>query len=123
MESRDCVQNEASSQKVEKQPPPKHGKTNETATSKTENSLTSDSSPETSKKIQEEPIETVTSGSELKVPADDEYSDCQSALEVADSARLKGNQAYSSGRLHDAISIYSVADRHLSNANKLEAGQ
>jgi hypothetical protein len=123
MESRDSVQNEASSQKVEKQPPPKHGKTkNDTATSKSENSLTSDSSPETGK-IQEEPIEAVTSGSELKVPADDEYSDCQSALEVADSARLKGNQAYSSGRLHDAISIYSVADRHLSNANKLEAGQ
>jgi hypothetical protein len=45
------------------------------------------------------------------------------ALGDAESARLKGNHAYSNGRLGDAIAIYTAADCLLTAASETEDGQ
>jgi hypothetical protein len=44
------------------------------------------------------------------------------ALGEAETARLKGNHAYSNGRLGDAIAIYSMAERLLTAARETEEG-
>jgi hypothetical protein len=45
------------------------------------------------------------------------------ALADAETARLKGNHAYSNGRLGDAIAIYTMADHLLTAASETEDGQ
>ena len=48
---------------------------------------------------------------------------CLQALVDAETARLKGNHAYSSGRLDDAVAIYTAADCLLAAAGETEDGQ
>ena len=50
------------------------------------------------------------------------FADCTAALDAAEAARLEGNKAYNTGHLYDAISTYSLAERHLSTITNLEDG-
>ena len=102
-------------------------KPEENTSSKSEHASSSNPPPEIEKKESTLFRETIinskpTDSKPSEAANDQECSDCLAALDLADSARLKGNKAYSSGRLYDAISTYTAADRHLSTASTLEQG-
>jgi hypothetical protein len=47
------------------------------------------------------------------------FATAEQALEAADTVKATGNMAFSTGRLENALTLYQVASRHLSDARRL----
>jgi hypothetical protein len=58
-------------------------------------------------------------------PSSDEvcFTSAEQALEAAETVKVTGNHAFSSGKLDSALTLYQVASRHLSEARRLQTGK
>jgi hypothetical protein len=51
------------------------------------------------------------------------FTSAEKALEAAETVKATGNAAFGSGKLDNALDLYQVASRHLSEARRLQTGK